>query len=167
MMGALTPDIFCPSVLDIRLDELAARGVRAVLLDLDNTLLARGESELSPEIIAWVRGVSEQGFGVAIVSNSNSKRCVNAARVLGVPLERNAFKPFTGGLVRACSKLGVACRDAVMIGDQSYTDVLGAHRAGMLALMVSPMNDTDPLHTRVLRLVDRFALRKMRNSREM
>ena len=159
-MNGLVPDIYCASVLDIDPQALAESGVRGVLLDLDNTLLARGSSELTPEVCAWVSSLREHGLKVAIVSNTNNDRCARIAKELDVPLVRNAFKPFKHGLVRACAMLGIACRDAVMIGDQCYTDILGASRAGMISIMVDALSDADPVHTKFLRGFDRFAIRR-------
>ena len=96
------------------------------------------------------------------ISNSARERTVEAARVLDVYLVRNAMKPFARGYVRACAALGVPCDRAVMIGDQSYTDVLGAHRIGMDAVLVAPQPGSDPLHTHILRVLDRRAVRGMR-----
>ncbi len=161
-MSGLIPDIHCASVLDVDPQALAESGVRGVLLDLDNTLLARGSSKLAPEVIAWVSSLRENDLKVAIVSNTNNDRCARIAGELGVPLVRNAFKPFKRGLVRACAMLGIACKDAVMIGDQCYTDILGANCTGMISIMVDALSDADPVHTKFLRVFDRFAIRRSR-----
>lgn len=158
----MRPDAYYVSVLDIEPHALVEHGYRAVLLDLDNTLQPRGADTLSPEVIAWVRSLEDAGLGVALVSNSGRKRTLEAARTLDVPLVRNAMKPFTRGYVQACAMLGVACNQAVMIGDQSYTDVLGAHRVGMDAILVVPQSGADPLHTHLLRMLDRRAVHGMR-----
>ena len=161
-MRGIRPDAYYVSVLDIDPQTLVDQGYRAVLLDLDNTLQPRGASGLSDEVIAWVRSLEKAGLGVALISNSARERTVEAARVLDVYLVRNAMKPFARGYVRACAALGVPCDRAVMIGDQSYTDVLGAHRIGMDAVLVAPQPGSDPLHTHILRVLDRRAVRGMR-----
>lgn len=158
----LKPEEYFVSVLDIDAEHLKDRGYRAVLLDLDNTLQPRGEQEVPSEIKAWVDGLRDAGLAVAIISNSKDDRVVRAARSMDLLLVRSAFKPFTSGYVTACACLGVACADAVMVGDQSYTDVLGAHRCGMDAFLVMPQNTGDPLHTHLLRAVDALAVRGMR-----
>lgn len=158
-MLSIKPDEYYASVLRIDPQHLVDQGYRAVLLDLDNTLHPRGVPEISPEVIRWVADLARAGLGVALLSNNSTERPLEAAKVLGVPVVRTAFKPLKRGYVRACAMLGVAPRDAVMIGDQSYTDVLGAHRLDMDAIMVVPQNQNDPLHTRILRLVDRAAVR--------
>ena len=159
-MISIRPDAYYVSVLDIDARDLVARGYRAVLLDLDSTLQPRGAACLSPEVVSWVQSLKDAGLSVALISNSARERTVEAARVLDVYLVRNAMKPFARGYVRACAALG--CDRAVMIGDQSYTDVLGAHRIGMDAVLVAPQPGSDPLHTHILRVLDRRAVRGMR-----
>lgn len=161
-MIAIKPDAYYVSVLDIEPQDLLAKGYRAVLLDLDNTLQPRGAQCLSQEVVDWVHGLEDAGLRVALISNTSHDRAFNAAVLLGVPLISQAFKPFKRGYVKACAALGVACRDAVMIGDQSYTDIAGAHRVGMDAIMVIPQSSSDPFHTYLLRALDRRAVRDMR-----
>lgn len=161
-MISIRPDAYYVSVLDIDARDLVARGYRAVLLDLDSTLQPWGAACLSPEVVSWVQSLKDAGLSVALISNSARERTVEAARVLDVYLVRNAMKPFARGYVRACAALGVPCDRAVMIGDQSYTDVLGAHRIGMDAVLVAPQPGSDPLHTHILRVLDRRAVRGMR-----
>lgn len=161
-MMSIRPDAYYVSALDIDPQTLVEQGYRAVLLDLDNTLQPRGAAGLSDEAIAWVESLEDAGLGVALISNTAHERVIEAALVLGVPLVRNAMKPFAHGYVQACAMLGVACNQAVMIGDQSYTDVLGAHRVGMDAILVVPQSGSDPVHTHFLRMLDRRSVRGMR-----
>ena len=161
-MGGLRPDRWCASVLVLSPQELAARGVRAVLLDLDNTLQARDEQRVGPAVAAWVAAVQREGIACCLVSNSGKPRVKTAAEALGMPVVQNAFKPLARGYRQACQLLGVRPGQCVMVGDQSYTDVLGAHRAGMQAVMVQPLCGIDPFWTHVLRRVDAWAVRGMR-----
>lgn len=161
-MSALRPDGYYVSVLDIDPADLVSRGYRAVLLDLDNTLQPRGAARIPDGIVSWVRSLKRAGLKVALLSNSTRGHALDAARELDVVLVRRAMKPFSHGFVRACAMLGVACDQAVMIGDQSYTDVLGAHRVGMDAILVMPLSSADPPYTHFMRMLDRRAVRGMR-----
>lgn len=163
--ASLRPERYCASVSDIDPCSLADAGVRAVLLDLDNTLLARGESEVPSDVEAWVRSLAGHGLAACIVSNTSKPRVRHVAEQLDVPVVAGARKPSSKGYHRACALLGVAPSEAVMVGDQSYTDVLGAHRAGMGAILVMPLGTRDLLHTRLLRALDALAVRGMRPER--
>lgn len=158
----IVPDEFYVSVLDIDPSHLVDEGYKAVLLDLDNTLLPRGREHMDSAGMRWVADLEKAGLKVALLSNSSGTRALDAGDILGVPVVRNAFKPFSRGFIRACAMLGVAPCDAVMIGDQSYTDVLGAHRVGMDAFMVMPQNENEPLHTFMMRAFDRKAVKGLR-----
>lgn len=160
----LKPDALFPSVLDIRPGWLAGQGVRALLLDLDNTVVARGETRVPPEICAWAESLREAGTALAIVSNTDKPRLSRAGAQLGCPVVGGALKPFGRGYARACLLLGVREHEAAMVGDQSYTDVLGAHLFGMRAYLVDPLGDEDLPHTRLLRGIDRLAVRGMRKT---
>ena len=162
MMRLLEPEDYYVSVTDIEARELVSRGYRAVLLDFDNTLKPRGNDDVPSEVIEWIALLEQAGLRVAIITNTNNERVAKVSRQLGLVLVRNAFKPLSGAYVKACAFLGVSCRDAVMIGDQSYTDVLGAQAAGMDAILVVPQSSKDPFHTYLLRCIDRFSVRRMR-----
>ena len=164
-MKTISPDRYCQSVLDIDARDLVDSHIRGVLLDLDNTLLPRGAADVPYEVKNWVQSLKDCGIKVAIISNTDNERCARVADDLGVVLKRNAFKPFVGGYVDVCAELGLACRDCVMVGDQSYTDILGAHRAGMQAILVEPLSDADPIHTRALRCIDSLAKRRATKQR--
>ena len=153
----LRPDAYFRSVLDIDASRLVAQGVRAVFLDLDNTILPRGLHVVPVSIAAWIRGLKDAGLKVCILSNSNKPKVAEAARQLELPAIQGAKKPLGRGFAEALELCGVAPGQAVIVGDQTYTDILGAHRAGMRGILVRPLSDNDLWHTRLLRVVDRLA----------
>lgn len=134
----------------------------AVLLDLDNTLYARGASGLAAPELAWLDSLRDAGLKLAIVSNSTKQRVIDTGEELDVPVVVNALKPFTRGYREAAELLGVELGRCLMVGDQTYTDILGAHFAGIDAVLVVPMNRKDPVHTRILRLLDAAAVLGMK-----
>ncbi len=91
-------DLFCPdecvgSVLDIDLDDLWERGFRALIMDLDNTLLAWETDEIPAEAREWIERARAKGFKLCIASNGRSGRVMRIARTLGVPAIPKAIKP--------------------------------------------------------------------------
>lgn len=153
----LRPDAYFRSALDIDASRLVAQGVRAVFLDLDNTILPRGLHVVPVSIAAWVRGLKDAGLKVCILSNSNKPKVAEVARQLELPAIQGAKKPLGKGFAEALELCGVTPGQAVIVGDQTYTDILGAHRAGMRGILVRPLSDNDLWHTRLLRVVDRLA----------
>lgn len=161
-MFSIEPDEYYVSVLDIDPQHLKSKGYKVVLIDLDNTLQPYGDDEVPQAYVDWVGSVRKLGMGVVLMTNTAKHRAIDAANELGVPLIRNAMKPFSKSYIRACAIYGAACKDAVMIGDQCYTDILGANKVGMDSIMVVPQSGADPLHTYLLRFMDHRAVRKMR-----
>ena len=105
---------------------------------------------------SWKKA-EDAGLKVCILSNSNKPKVAEAARQLELPAIQRAKKPLGKGFAEALEMCGVAPGQAVLVGDQTYTDILGAHRAGMRGILVRPLSDNDLWHTRLLRVVDRLA----------
>ncbi len=151
------PDVIAPAVTEIDLPALWARGIRALLLDLDNTLVCWRSKDVRAEIGAWVQQAREQGFRLCIVSNAaHIERVESVARQLGIPYVVRAVKPLRRALRRAAALLGVSPAQAAVIGDQVFTDVLGGNRAGMLTVLVQPIDRRHEfVSTKAMRLLER------------
>jgi len=159
-MSLLQPDFYCRSVTNIDLDELQRRGVRVLLLDLDNTLVLRNTTAASDEVRAWVRAVGKQGISVSIVSNNWHDRVQQAAATLGVPIVGKASKPLPSGFRRALAGTDATPSESAVVGDQIFTDVLGGNMFGATTVLVVPLaGGSDLPHTRVLRALERRVLR--------
>lgn len=129
-----------PSVTDIDPQALAAKGVRLVLADLDNTLVPYKVIRPSPEIVAWKEKLDAAGIALFLLSNSRKPGRAQAfARQLGIPCQGHSGKPKKAGYRKAMERLGVTPAQTVMVGDQIFTDTLGANNAGVTPLLVEPI----------------------------
>ena len=129
-----------PSVIQIRPQALAARGIRLVLADLDNTLAPYGAPEPTAEIAAWKEALAAEGIRLFLLSNSRRPgRARHFAETLGIPDQGRAGKPRKTGYLRAMERMGCAPGETVMVGDQIFTDTLGANNAGVVPLLVEPI----------------------------
>lgn len=129
-----------PSVTAISPHALARRGIRLVLADLDNTLAPYREEEPSPELLAWMEELKAEGIVLFLLSNSRKPgRAQRFAEKLGVPYQGRSGKPGRKGYLRAMERMGAAPEQTVMVGDQIFTDTLGANRAGAVPLLVEPI----------------------------
>lgn len=163
MFERLLPNMRVHSVYEINLDELAARGVRGIITDLDNTLVGAKEPFATPELVAWLDKVRDAGFGVVIVSNNNKTRVGNFAAPLDIPFLHAARKPRLAAFRKALAMLGLEAGQTVMIGDQMMTDVLGGNRMGLFTILVAPISPADEgIMTLVNRRMERFALARLR-----
>jgi HAD superfamily phosphatase (TIGR01668 family) len=156
--GFLAPDRLLTSVLAIEADWLTANNFEALLMDIDNTLVSRETQKISPEIQNWVERLSNQGFKLFLVTNNWHRVVFQTAFELGLPILHKSMKPLPFNFSRALRKLGVNRQNAVVVGDQMMTDVLGARLAGLKVILVLPLAKADLPHTRLLRHLERLFL---------
>lgn len=129
-----------PSVTDIRPERLAARGIRLVLADLDNTLAPYKVTEPTAEVAAWKEELERSGIRLFLLSNSRRPGRAQAfAEKLGIPFQGHSGKPKKAGYLRAMERMGCTPEQTVMVGDQIFTDTLGANNAGITPLLVRPI----------------------------
>lgn len=129
-----------PSVSTIRAEALAARGIKLVLADLDNTLVPYKVPEPTPEVFAWKEELEAHGIQLFLLSNSRKPiRPKHFAQTLGIDFIGHAGKPKKGGYRKALDRTGCTVEQTVMVGDQIFTDTLGAVRMGIVPLLVEPI----------------------------
>lgn len=157
LLRHVTPHSAILSLFDIDPAELAANGKKLVLLDVDNTLLPWRGDTLPPQSIEWVEAAKRAGLQLCILSNTrHPDRLDRLAGQLGIKALRGKFKPSRQMFIQALSEFSVRPEQAVMIGDQLFTDVLGANRSGIEAIWVRPMTSKDFVGTKFSRLGERI-----------
>jgi HAD superfamily phosphatase (TIGR01668 family) len=149
------PDLEAATLADVSLDDLWGRGFRGIIIDLDNTVCGYHESTLAPGVREWVLAAKARGFALVLVSNNFRERVAAVGAQLDVPAVPNALKPLPQGFLLALRHLGTRRSQTVVIGDQLFTDVLGAKILGLHAVLTHPLVPKDFLLTRVLRLMER------------
>lgn len=142
-------------IFDITPEFLSSLGVKALLLDVDNTIATYTSHKPLPGAAEWAKGLEKAGFQVMIVSNNYEKRVSAFAKGLGLPWISFAMKPFPFGYLKARKKLGRACGECAIIGDQVFTDVVGANLCGMKSVLLSPIQPEDGVTFRIRRYFER------------
>ena len=127
MLKIFAPNMYRTSVGDINLKTLKEKGFRYIFIDLDNTVVPWGENYFAEGRKEWILNAVSEGFKICIVSNSSSGRCAALAGQVDLPFVCPAFKPLKRGFLKALELTGGKSSQAVMIGDQIFTDVLGAN----------------------------------------
>jgi len=158
------PDHRAPTLPDVSLEALAGAGVRGVIVDLDNTVCAYHQPELAPGVAEWVREAQGRGFALVLVSNNFSERVATVGARLNIPVVPNALKPLPFAFLRALRILGTPRGATVVIGDQLFTDVLGAKLVGMCAVYVQRVAGREFPTTKVLRMLESPVLACLRRS---
>ena len=140
MSFSLIPDLLLAGYGDLTPQMLAERGIRLLLCDLDYTLAPRYVSRPDDRLRAWLASMKHTGVRVMILSNNRSPaRVERFCRDLGIDYVGHAGKPSPRGYRQAMEKAGVTPAQTAMLGDKLLTDVLGANRSGVWAVMVEPM----------------------------
>ena len=140
MSLSLVPDRLYAAYTDITPQMLQSWGIRLLLCDLDYTLAPRSVSHPDEKVLAWVNAMKAAGIEVMILSNNRSSVRVDTfCQDMGITYVGHAGKPAKRGYRAAMAKAGVTPRETAMLGDKLLTDVLGAKRSNVLALMVEPL----------------------------
>jgi HAD superfamily phosphatase (TIGR01668 family) len=162
VLKRIIPDEFVHSIYDIDYNALQRRGVKAIIVDLDNTLVESNRPEATPELISWLDQLRGMGFKVMIVSNNNRTRVSRFATPLRVPWIHAAKKPLSIAFNKALRRLETSPQETVMVGDQLFTDVLGGNRRGMHTILVLPISEVEGIFTKVNRMMERVVFRWMK-----
>jgi len=145
------------SLLDVDLEDLWAQGKRLILLDVDHTIVKWRAEEFPAGVEDWVRRARAKGFDLCILSNTrNPERLARLAAKLGVETVRDKFKPSPAMFRLAMIKFKRKPEESIMIGDQIFTDVLGANRCGIDAIWVQKMEGREFAGTKVSRFGERL-----------
>ncbi|MGQ9455130.1 MAG: YqeG family HAD IIIA-type phosphatase [Armatimonadota bacterium] len=153
-------------ITEIDIQRLFNAGFRSLLLDLDNTLLPWRSFEVPTDVRCWLRAAEQLGFKLCIVSNTHDPgRLRMIAEEVGVEYVHRALKPCSAGFDMALAKLGCTRREAVVVGDQVLTDVLGGNLAGMYTILVEPMHPAEFFGTKISRLIERVIGRQSRGNK--
>ncbi|MGG5368624.1 YqeG family HAD IIIA-type phosphatase [Enterococcus sp. AZ196] len=155
MLDKYKPTWMVEAIYQITPEQLKAHGFKAVLTDLDNTLIAWNNPNGTKELIDWLKMMDEAEIPVVVVSNNKASRVAKALESFQLDFVSRAMKPFSIGIKNAQKRLGVSKDEIVMIGDQVMTDIRGASAAGIRSILVRPILDTDGWNTRINRFFER------------
>ena len=156
----LTPDYMFATYRDISPEFLAGIGVRALLIDIDNTLAPYEQAEPDEAIIAWFEGLRAAGISASLISNNHPPRVELFNRSLGLDAYPDSHKPSGKVLKLAMKKMRGDEENTAVIGDQLLTDALAAHRLGLRAIIVPPIKDKTSLFFKFKRWLERPYIRR-------
>lgn len=154
------PNYVFNTIADISLDFLEKEGIKALILDLDNTLTTHNNPIPKPEIKAWLDEMKNSGFPMMIVSNNNYDRVRPFAEVLGLPFVPDGKKPLTRGYKEAIKRLSLDKKQVAAVGDQIFTDVLGCKLTGIRSIFTYPIEYETSFWFRVKRTIEKPLLPK-------
>ena len=137
----LLPKHIFPKLTDISPEFLLRKGITLLLLDFDNTMLPYTTDLPDKELLDWIQGMWDGGITLCIVSNSHKTRVPDFSAKYHVPCVTHASKPSTRGIFQAMERFHRSGAQTALVGDQIFTDVLGANRAGITSLIVKSIHN--------------------------
>jgi len=160
----LFPDVYVESILDLPLEKLYVLGIRAFILDLDNTVTEWNNREVREEVHLWAKKAKEEGFQACIASNNSRARVLAVAEELDIPFVHKARKPRRRAFYRAMAAMGSSPQETAVIGDQIFTDILGGNRMNLFTILVVPLHPREFFGTRIMRKLEKPVLRRIKEA---
>lgn len=155
------PDAYFKKVEDINIEFLQKNKLKALILDLDNTLIDYNKN-LSDSIIQWAKELKGQGVRLYILTNTNNKQKVkDVSEKLDIPYEIFAKKPLKKGFLKVQKILNIKPENIAVVGEQIFTDIIGGNRCNMYTILVDPICDKDYWYTAWKRPIENKIKQKM------
>ena len=154
------PKYYCDRITDIKVDFLKENNIKGLILDVDNTMLDT-RLNMVEGLLEWHEKIVKAGIKTMIVSNSNKKEKLDSiSGKLNVEYIRLATKPFKRGFIKAQKMLQIPFENIAAIGDQIFTDVIGANRCNIYSILVKPINEEDIWITKWKRPIEEKIVKK-------
>ena len=162
MFGLFMPDRVYNDKYEITPEAQTSRGIRALILDIDNTLVTYDDPKPTERVANWLEAMNNAGIAFACVSNIHAPLCSDFCDGLGYYSHADAKKPSRRYLYEAMRHMNSDTTNTASIGDQVFTDIWAAKRCGMRAFLVYPIKDKKTPFFRFKRLLERPVLYEYR-----
>ena len=142
MPFSLLPNLQTDKLTDITAEQLHSWGVKLLMLDFDNTIVPYTTTIPTAEMESWLRDMNALAdIQLCIVSNSHNDRVPQFCRERNMAVITHAKKPFSKGIKECLAKYGIDAKEAALVGDQIFTDTLGANCAGVKSILVKAIHN--------------------------
>jgi HAD superfamily phosphatase (TIGR01668 family) len=151
----LRPDFCFSRAEDITPAWLAERGLRGVLLDIDNTITRWEHHAVLDGELRWMQTLRDTGVGLRFLSNGLPHKLAAVIEQTGVVhVVGRPMKPLPHAFRRGVGELELPVEQVLMVGDSVFTDILGANRAGLWTALVDPLSAVDFMGSKLWRLLE-------------
>lgn len=157
MFQAFYPKEYRDSTYTIDFQKLYQEGYRGILFDVDNTLVPHG-APATEESVELFRRLHEMGFSTCLISNNKEPRVTPFADAMETPYVYKAGKPKCSGYQKGMEIMGTGTQNTLFIGDQLFTDVWGANRAGLYSILVKPIDPKEEIQIVLKRYLEKIVL---------
>ena len=141
MPFSLLPKVVATELCDLTPERLSDLGIRLLMLDFDNTVMPYTTDRPTEKVLAWFENMCTSDIRLCVVSNSRRGRAVKFCEAYGVACITHAKKPFPKGIQEAIRRFDIPVEQCALVGDQIFTDTLGANCAGVTSILVKAIDN--------------------------
>ncbi len=157
MFNKFYPGIWMESTYSIPFEEYFNKGYRAIIFDIDNTLVCHGapQSERSLKLLNELKAM---GFSILFLSNNKEPRVKMFNDPVDCKYIYKAKKPLPGNYLEACKVMNTSPSNTMFVGDQLFTDIWGANLAGIFSILVKPIDKHEEIQIVLKRKLEKIVL---------
>ena len=141
MPFSFLPTLITEKLTDITPELLRQRGIRLLMLDFDNTIVPYTTNTPTPLMESWLQAMCASDIKLCVVSNSKKDRVKIFCKAYGIDCITHAQKPFSKGIRQCLAKYALPAKECALVGDQIYTDTLGANCCGVQSILVKAIHN--------------------------
>lgn len=160
MKNFLLPDCTVKNVALLDEAFYTQRGIKALIFDIDNTLVRHTEEKPPQNVLDYFALLREWNIRYSIVSNNNPERVGGFCKDLGVPYYASALKPRKKYIKRAMRDMGAKRSETALVGDQLFTDMLGGNLFGIFTVLVTAVGEDETSFVSFKRKFEKILLEK-------
>lgn len=165
MFDMFFPDAYVASTYVIDFEKLYGKGYRGLIFDIDNTLVPHGAPADARAVALFAR-LKAIGFRCCLISNNQEPRVKMFNQDIRVSYIYDAHKPAAKNYKKAMEMMGTDVRNTVFVGDQLFTDIWGARRAGISSILVKPIYPKEEIQIVLKRYLEKIVLYFYRRSKK-
>lgn len=165
LMSFLFPTVFEKSFVDIKVSMLKEMNINAVFLDMDNTLSIPHTFDLFPNTLSKINEIQQSGIKCIVLSNNYRRNVEPLAKKLDLPFVSFSMKPFGRGFIVAKRLVNEKYKNILVVGDQIFTDIVGANLFGMKSILLESMTLEEPFTVRLKRKLESKIRKKIKNKK--
>ena len=166
MLKAFYPKEMKESSYAIPYEELYKKGIRGVIFDVDNTLVPHG-APADERALSLFEELRRIGMKTCLLSNNGEKRVSSFAAQVDSPYIFKGCKPSVKGYNRAMKLMGTERSTTIFVGDQLFTDVYGANRAGIYSFLVKPIHPKEEIQIVLKRYLESIVLHFYKSNKKV
>ena len=164
-MSLLIPTFFINKITDLSPEFIKSHGVTSLLMDIDDTLTYHKDPHVPEKILEFINLMKINNIKIILISNNSKDRAYKFAKKLNLPYISRAFKPAPLGINLALKKLNISKNEAIIIGDQIFTDILGANLLGIKSILVDPFEKNQTAFLKLKRFFENPIRKKIKRDK--